>query len=448
MQAEEIWNLALPKLKDRMPGRYESFIKAFVPIDFNGQILTLQTPMGYLPVFANSDRPTIEQSVYEAANGARIQVNFSMAEARSVLETVPAPPPNLEFTPPRGTQPLAAHAAVGILNPKYTFDSFVVGNHGKFAHAAAWAVANNPGKAYNPLFIHGGVGLGKTHLMHAIGHLLLLANPRAKVAYVSTEKFTNEVINGIRTESMNDLRTRYRSIDLLLIDDIQFIERTTATQEEFFHTFNALHEAGKQLVIVSDRPPKQLTHLEDRLRNRFEWGLQTDIQAPDLETRIAILRKKAEQDGFEVPDEVLDFIAGAYHDNVRELEGAFIRVMAFASLNGSKPTLDSAQHILGTANVKPVTMERIATVIADHFNVSLEDLQSPKRNKEYTQPRHIACYLIREMTGSSFQAIGRFFDRDHTSIMHGINKVKGEIALDMTKAASMMHLKGRIMQSS
>jgi chromosomal replication initiator protein len=308
------------------------------------------------------------------------------------------------------------------------------------------AVSDKPGGTYNPLFIYGASGLGKTHLMHAIGHRLLATNPRAKVVYVSSEKFTNEVITGIRTDSMNDLRKRYRDLDLLLIDDIQFIERTTATQEEFFHTFNALYEHGKQIVIAGDRPPKQLPQIEERLRTRFEWGLQTDIQAPDLETRIAILRKKADLETIVVPDDVLDFIAGAMCDNVRELEGAYLKVVAFASIHGRPVSRELAIEVLGTANVRPITMARICEVVAEAYNVTAEDLVGPRRVKEFTLPRHIACYLVREMTGASFQAIGRHFRRDHTSIMHGIKNISEELLCDTNLGANIAHLKSRISQ--
>ncbi len=440
MQAEDLWNRTLPILKERLPVRFEHFYKNVraVDLDQEDQTLTLEIPNGYPREMANRDRPTIEESIYEAANGRQYQVRFRMALAEEPNGHGPA------YQEPVPVAPLARQDSVtGFPNPKYTFASFVAGKHGQFAYAAAQAVADNPGRAYNPLFIYGATGLGKTHLMHAIGHKLLQVNPRAKICYVPSEKFTNEVINGIRTETMNDLRQRYRSIDLLLIDDIQFIEGKAATQEEFFHTFNTLHEAGKQVVIASDRPPKDLAHLEARLRTRFEWGLLTDIQAPDLETRIAILRKKAELDSFQVPDEVVEFIAGSFHDSVRELEGAFIRVMAFASLNNLSPSLEIAQQILGT-NVRQVTKERIRSVVAEHYSVTEEDLRSPKRNKEYTGPRHIACYLIREMTGASFQAIGRFFDRDHTSIMHGISKVRDEVSSDNQLAATIAFLKTKI----
>lgn len=436
LQANDLWNRTLSLLKDKNPTRYESFFRLIRPLELDGATLTLELPNNsFYRGIAATERPLIEQTIYEAADGTEIRVNFSVSDRNGNLLSPSSAEPL--FTAKLG------HPTVGKLNPKYTFSSFVVGQNTRFAHAAAQAVSEKPGKTYNPLFIYGASGLGKTHLMHAIGHRLLTVNPRAKVCYVSTEGFTNEVINGIRTESMNVLRERYRHIDLLLIDDIQFIERTTATQEEFFHTFNDLHSAGKQIVIASDRPPKEIPRLEERLRSRFEWGLQTDIQAPDFETRVAILRKKAEQDAIAVPEEVLDHIAGAFHDNVRELEGAFLKVVAYASLHGMSPDLELAQTILGKTS-KPVTLDRIIQVVAEQYRVTPDDLVSPKRNKEYTQPRHIACYLIRDMTGSSFQQIGKAFDRDHTSVMHGIKKVQREIDADNKFAAELVLLKNRI----
>ncbi len=435
LQADDLWNRTLSLLKDKSPGRYESFFRLLRAIDLDESTLTLELPdNGFYRGIAATERPFLEQTIYEAADGTAIRVNFSIAS-------------RIGHPLPHASEPLLSatigHPTIGKLNPKYTFSSFVVGGNTRFAHAAAQAVSEKPGKTYNPLFIYGGSGLGKTHLMHAIGHQLLIVNPRAKVCYVSTEGFTNEVINGIRTQSMNVLHDRYRHIDLLLIDDIQFIERTTATQEEFFHTFNDLHSAGKQIVIASDRPPKEIPRLEERLRSRFEWGLLTDIQAPDFETRVAILRKKAEQDQIAVPEEVLDHIAGAFHDNVRELEGAFLKVVAYASLHQMDPDLNLAHQILGKTS-RPVTPERIISVVAEQYRVTPEDLIGPKRNKEYTQPRHIACYLIRDMTGASFQLIGRAFERDHTSVMHGIKKVQGEIDADNKFAAELVLLKNRI----
>jgi chromosomal replication initiator protein len=328
---------------------------------------------------------------------------------------------------------------VGILNAKYTFSTFVIGSHSHFAHAAAMAVAESPAKAYNPLFIYGDVGLGKTHLMHAIAHHLLSRHPEMKVAYLSSEKFTNELINAIKEDRMMDFKNRYRQIDLLLVDDIQFMEGKEATQEEFFHTFNALHEAGKQIVISSDRPPKEIAALTDRLRNRFEWGLITDIQTPDLETRIAILKKKADMDAIQAPDDVLQYIATAYPKNVRELEGAFIRVMAYSSLSNENLSIQLAQKALGTmAPVRQVSIPTINEIVAEHYHLEVADLIGSRRTKEISLARQVAMYLARELTELSLNVIGnRFGGRDHTTVMHAIDKIKTQLSRDTQLAADL-----------
>lgn len=321
------------------------------------------------------------------------------------------------------------------LNPKYTFDTFVIGNSNRFAHAASLAVAEAPAQAYNPLFIYGGVGLGKTHLMHAIGHYILSQNPNSKVVYVSSEKFTNELINSIREYRNEEFRNKYRNIDVLLVDDIQFIAGKEGTQEEFFHTFNALHENNKQIIISSDRPPKEIPTLEDRLRSRFEWGLITDIQAPDLETRIAILRKKANIENIIVPDDVMLYIANNIKSNIRELEGALIRVVAYSSLTNRDITEELAQEALKDilSNSKPVeiTVDLIKEVISKNFKIKLEDFQSKKRTRAIAFPRQIAMYLTRELTDLSLPKIGdEFGGRDHTTVIHACDKINGDMKDD------------------
>lgn len=318
------------------------------------------------------------------------------------------------------------------LNPKYTFDTFVIGNSNRFAHAASLAVAEAPAQAYNPLFIYGGVGLGKTHLMHAIGHYILSQNPNSKVVYVSSEKFTNELINSIREYRNEEFRNKYRNIDVLLVDDIQFIAGKEGTQEEFFHTFNALHENNKQIIISSDRPPKDIPTLEDRLRSRFEWGLITDIQAPDLETRIAILRKKANIESIEVPDDVMLYIASNIKSNIRELEGALIRVVAYSSLTNRDVTEDLAQEALKDilSNSKPVeiTVDLIKEVVSKNFKIKMEDFQSKKRTRAIAFPRQIAMYLTRELTDMSLPKIGdEFGGRDHTTVIHACDKINTDM---------------------
>lgn len=314
------------------------------------------------------------------------------------------------------------------LNPKYTFDSFVIGNSNRFAHAASLAVAESPAKAYNPLFIYGGVGLGKTHLMHAIGHYILQNNPNAKVVYVSSEKFTNELINAIKDDKNEEFRTKYRSVDILLIDDIQFIAGKERTQEEFFHTFNALHEANKQIILSSDRPPKEIPTLEDRLRSRFEWGLIADIQAPDFETRMAILKKKADVENLNIPNEVMVYIATKIKSNIRELEGALIRIVAYSSLTNREITVDLAtealKDIISNKQNKSITIDLIQDVVATYFNLRVEDLKSQRRTRNVAYPRQIAMYLSRKLTDMSLPKIGEEFGgRDHTTVIHAYEKI-------------------------
>jgi chromosomal replication initiator protein len=314
------------------------------------------------------------------------------------------------------------------LNPKYVFDSFVIGNSNRFAHAAAVAVAEAPARAYNPLFIYGESGLGKTHLLHAIGHYAARMFPNVRVRYVSTEEFTNEFINLVHSGRAEEFRRRFRDIDFLLIDDIQFLERAERTQEEFFHTFNTLHNASKQIVITSDRAPKKLTTLEDRLRTRFEWGLITDVQAPDLETRIAILRKKAWGERLQVPDAVLEFIASKVQTNIRELEGALIRVTAFASLNKQQVDLPLAELVLkdliSDEQGPQITAAIIMAATAEYFSVTMEELQGANRSRTLVNARQIAMYLCRELTELSLPRIGASFGgKDHTTVMHAVKKI-------------------------
>ncbi|MBB6445410.1 chromosomal replication initiator protein DnaA [Bacillus benzoevorans] len=322
-----------------------------------------------------------------------------------------------------------------MLNKKNTFDTFVIGSGNRFAHAASLAVAEAPAKAYNPLFIYGGVGLGKTHLMHAIGHYVLEHNPAAKVVYLSSEKFTNEFINSIRDNKAEEFRNKYRSVDVLLIDDIQFLAGKESTQEEFFHTFNTLHEESKQIVISSDRPPKEIPTLEDRLRSRFEWGLITDITPPDLETRIAILRKKAKADGLDIPNEAMLYIANQIDSNIRELEGALIRVVAYSSLINKDINADLAaealKDIIPSSKPKIITVQEIQRVIGEHYNVKLEDFTAKKRTKTVAFPRQIAMYLSRELTDLSLPKIGEEFGgRDHTTVIHAHEKISNLLKTD------------------
>jgi len=321
-----------------------------------------------------------------------------------------------------------------VLNPKYTFDTFVIGNSNRFAHAASLAVAESPAKAYNPLFIYGGVGLGKTHLMHAIGHYILYNNPKLKVVYVSSEKFTNELINSIKDDKNVDFRNKYRNIDILLIDDIQFIAGKERTQEEFFHTFNDLYEANKQIIISSDRPPKEIPTLEDRLRSRFEWGLIADIQPPDFETRIAILKKKADVENINISNDVMVYIANKIQSNIRELEGALIRVVAYSSLTNKEVSVDLASEALKdivSNKTKQITVDLIQDVVASYFNLRVEDFKSKRRTKNVAFPRQIAMYLARKLTDLSLPRIGdEFGGRDHTTVIHAYEKISNDLAKD------------------
>jgi chromosomal replication initiator protein len=324
---------------------------------------------------------------------------------------------------------VAREPGAGALNPKYTFESFVVGSSNQFAHAAARAVAEIPSKSYNPLFLYGGVGLGKTHLMHAIGHYIQARNPSLRLLYISTDRFINEMINAIRFDRLLAFRQKYRSIDVMLVDDIQFIAGKDRTQEEFFHIFNALHDGQKQIVISSDCPPRQIPTIEERLHSRFEWGLIADIQPPDIETKVAILRKKAEAERVEIPENVALFIASKVRTNIRELEGSMIRLIAYASLTGREIDLPLAQEVLRellTTEDKPVTMEMIQKLVADHYNVKLAELKAKNNSKAVAVPRQIAMYLAKALTHASLPEIGKGFGgKHHSTVIHSIRKVEG-----------------------
>ncbi|HEY6500505.1 MAG TPA: chromosomal replication initiator protein DnaA, partial [Streptosporangiaceae bacterium] len=370
-------------------------------------------------------------------------------------------PHELSDGPPKAVPPLARPAsghqaprpAAARLNPKYTFETFVIGSSNRFAHAAAVAVAEAPAKAYNPLFIYGDSGLGKTHLLHAIGHYAQSFYQGVKVRYVSSEEFTNDFINMIRDGKQDGFRRRYRDVDVLLVDDIQFLENKEGTQEEFFHTFNTLHNASKQIVISSDRAPKRLVTLEDRLRSRFEWGLLTDVQPPELETRIAILRRKAIQEGLNAPPEVLEYIASRISTNIRELEGALIRVTAFASLNRQSVDLQLAEIVLKDlipeAQGPQITIATIMGQTASYFGLSMEDLSGTSRSRVLVTARHIAMYLCRELTDLSLPKIGQQFGgRDHTTVMNADRKIRSLMAERRSIYNQVTELTNRIKQQA
>jgi chromosomal replication initiator protein len=358
------------------------------------------------------------QAVLTELGRPQLQLEYLCAETQPVAASV-APPPQAK---------LDFDAVAHQLNPRYTFESFIVGASNQFAHAAAMAVADQPSKSYNPLFLYGGVGLGKTHLMQAIGHTLKRRNPSLRLTYISAEKFTNEVIASIRLERMAAFRDRFRNMDVLMVDDIQFIATRERTQEEFFHTFNALYDQQKQIVISSDCPPKEISSIEERLRSRFEWGLIADIQPPDLETKIAILQKKAESERVQVPDDVAEYIARAIKSNIRELEGALIRLMAYASLTGAIINLPTAQQVLKNiieTQDKKVTIEQIQKRVGEHFGLRAQDLKVRSNSKQIAFPRQVAMFLVKQLTSASLPEIGRQFGgKHHTTVLHSINKIE------------------------
>ena len=347
---------------------------------------------------------------------------------------------------------LSERANKSNLNPNYTFDTFVVGSNNRFAQSASLAVAESPGEAYNPLYIYGGPGLGKTHLMHSIGHFILERNPDAKVLYVTSEEFTNEVIESIRSgnaSAMNKFREKYRTIDVLMIDDVQFIIGKESTQEEFFHTFNALHSAGKQIILTSDKPPKDMETLEDRIRSRFEWGLMADIGTPDYETRMAILRRKVEADEMKLSDEILNYIATNIKSNIRELEGALNKLLAYSNLEKTDITMEIAvkelQNIITPDKPRAITPQLIIEVVSEHFQISLDQMISKNRSNEIARPRQIAMYLCKNMTDIPLDSIGTLLGgRDHSTIIHGINKISKELETNETTRNLIETIKKKI----
>ena len=428
----DLWNKALAEIEKKISKpSFETWLKSTTAHSLKGDVLIITVPNEFTKDWLESRYTRlIEQTLYDIT-GEELKIKCTIPNQQT--------PEEFDLKPsskPRKHDDEQTEFPQSMLNPKYTFDTFVIGSGNRFAHAASLAVAEAPAKAYNPLFIYGGVGLGKTHLMHAIGHYVLEHNPSAKVVYLSSEKFTNEFINAIRDNRPDDFRNKYRNVDVLLIDDIQFLAGKEQTQEEFFHTFNTLHEESKQIVISSDRPPKEIPTLEDRLRSRFEWGLITDITPPDLETRIAILRKKAKAEGFDIPNEVMLYIANQIDSNIRELEGALIRVVAYSSLINKEINADLAaealKDIIPSSKPKVITIQDIQRVVGEHFNVKLEDFKAKKRTKSVAFPRQIAMYLSRELTDCSLPKIGEEFGgRDHTTVIHAHEKISALIQTDV-----------------
>lgn len=425
----ENWDTILNTLKEDQELTDVSFKTWLLPLELvsmDGSMLTILFP---------GDKPSVTyiekkykffiQVAIEEVTGIRCEVQFVTPHAQG------------ETDKKKNTIDPSLSAGAN-LNPRYTFDTFVVGSNNKMAHAASLAVAESPAEIYNPLFIYGGVGLGKTHLMHSIAHFILKQNPAAKVVYVTSEKFTNELIDAIRNKNnitTTEFREKYRNVDVLLIDDIQFITNKESTQEEVFHTFNTLYEAKKQIIISSDRPPKDIETLEERLRSRFEWGLTVDIGAPDYETRMAILRKKEDLEGYNIDNEVIKYIATNIKSNIRELEGALTKVVAYSRITKNEITLELAEEALkdriSPDQVQEITPERILQVVAEHFKLNSSDLMSERRNKEIVRPRQIAMYLCRNMTDTPLTTIAKCLNKkDHSTIIHGIDKITKELEKD------------------
>ncbi|MCF8565713.1 chromosomal replication initiator protein DnaA [Alicyclobacillus tolerans] len=433
---QNLWEQVLLLMKERMSQpSFETWFGGTSIIDYEPEsnFITIYVPTTFARNWLDEYYTSMIENSLIALTEHEYRVKFTTDPTPAVREDVATSPPATAATNPAATP--SNTLSNNLLNPRYIFETFVIGASNRFAHAASLAVAESPANAYNPLFIYGGVGLGKTHLMHAIGHYVQRRNPQAKVLYLSSERFTNEFITAIRENSTGEFRNRYRSIDVLLIDDIQFLANKEQTQEEFFHTFNALHEAAKQIVISSDRPPKEIPTLEDRLRSRFEWGLITDIQPPDLETRIAILQRKAKADGLNIPQEVAYFIANQVNSNIRELEGALIRVIAYSSLVNEDVSVDLAEQalkdIISPDRPKAITVGDIQKIVGDHFGLKIEDLKAKKRTKNVAFPRQIAMYLTRELTDMSLPRIGDAFGgRDHTTVLHALEKVTEEMDKD------------------
>ncbi|SHE87942.1 chromosomal replication initiator protein DnaA [Clostridium fallax] len=432
-QLDQIWEKTLNIIKGEMTEvSFNTWIKSCEPIAIKDSTIKLSVPNEFTKdILEKRYKPLIIQAI-KLVSSKKYDIDFLIESNMQGEGEISKENKKVDDNQ---SSVVVNDEMSATLNPKYTFDSFVIGNSNRFAHAASLAVAEAPARAYNPLFIYGGVGLGKTHLMHAIGHYILKNNPKAKVVYVSSEKFTNELINAIKDDKNEEFRNKYRNVDVLLIDDVQFIAGKERTQEEFFHTFNALHEADKQIILSSDRPPKEIPTLEDRLRSRFEWGLIADIQPPDFETRMAILKKKADVENLNVANEVMVYIATKIKSNIRELEGALIRIVAYSSLTNRDITVDLASEalkdIISNKQGVHITIDIIQDTVANYFNLRVEDLKSQRRTRNVAYPRQIAMYLSRKLTDMSLPKIGEEFGgRDHTTVIHAYEKISENLKSD------------------
>jgi len=452
MDAKQVWRAALGELQVSLsPANFETWLRDTGLVDVEDNRFRISVPNGFAKDWLETRYRSLISQTLARIVGYSVQVEFVVATTGTGAPgpgeadggTAPGngsaapggpgaparPGPQVRVEPTR----VGGEGGATNLNPRYTFANFIVGSANRLAHAASLSVAERPGHAYNPLFLYGGVGLGKTHLMHAIGNQVIAKFPRKRVVYATSEKFTNEFITSIQQGKIDEFRARYRRIDLLLIDDIQFIADKERTQEEFFHTFNAIHEDGKQIVLSSDRPPKAILTLEERLRSRFEWGLIADLTAPDLETRIAILRAKAEEGGVPIGSDVIEFIARKVVSNIRELEGALNRIVAYASMGAMPISIELAQAVLSNVLYNPkkrqVTPERITKAVADYYGVQIEALKGQKRDRAIVVPRQIAMFLMREETDVSLLRIGaELGGRDHSTVLHACDKITRESA--------------------
>jgi chromosomal replication initiator protein len=454
LTAAEAWSRILERARPLLPEHtFRIWLEHTEPLALSHDRLAVAAGSDFAAEWIEDKYGDLLADVAERVFGRAVGLTFQHQTRDGGAR--PAPPPEVEPSEPHAPTPMSTTPPPGgvvfgsPLNDRYSFERFVVGANNQLAAAACRAVAEAPARMYNPLFIYGGVGLGKTHLMHAIGHVLLLRDGAKRVAYVSSERFTNDLIASIQEGRMSDFRRRYRDIDLLLIDDVHFLGEKERTQEEFFHTFNALHDAQRQIVMTSDRPPKEIPGLEERLVSRFEWGLVTDIKPPDLETRVAILRKKAEDDRIALADEVLDYIARNCRSNVRELEGAVIKLLAYSSLTRREVTLDLAKEALGGVLRSGPPVELTADLIRDRvaaeWGTSVDGLTSKRRTKDLTVPRQVAMYLIRELLDLSLVEVGNLFGgRDHSTVIHAVNKVEEEMGQDDAFRARVELLRGQL----
>ena len=443
---DKIWTQTTDQIRTLLNTEtYNLWFSSVQPVSLNQSSITLEVPNEFSEVWLKDNYFELLQSALATASGRKLNIKFKVAEGNGAA---PAP-----AKPARGKKAAVKKANDGdlVFNPRNTFDTFVVGNNNSFAHAAAMAVAQQPGKAYNPLFLYGGTGLGKTHLLHAVGQHVAGTKKAAKVSYVSSEKFTNEYIAAIQENQLVKFRKKYRQTDVLLIDDIQFLAGKERIQEEFFHTFNALHEAHKQIVLTCDRPASEIQNLEHRLVSRFEWGLVTDLQPPDVETRLAILRNKVKTMGVDIPEDVLTFLANRIRTNIRRLEGALIRVASYAHLTGKELTNDVVENllreILQEEGRHTITIEVIQKKVAEKFDLRMADMTSKRRPENIAFPRQIAMFLSRQLTEHSLSAIGEAFGgRDHGTVLHACRLVKDRMEIDANVRQTVHYLEKQLLR--